>query len=170
MLAELLEQYTCLKSASDERAIPSIARLDAWIYVTVVLMCDERNLELGDKQNKMEKKYGDPLSKHLALVVQQVFSSICNVSFQLKDTKLLMNMEVASSCDAKSNNVLQVCAKAVNISSNNRCCLLLTAESFKDIVSRKMRLASDRYIGWAGASVILESVASMRFQNMCVSM
>lgn len=48
--AEHLSRNICLKGSNDGCTIASVAKLDAWIYVTVVFVCDKCNVELVKKQ------------------------------------------------------------------------------------------------------------------------
>lgn len=57
MFAEYPDQDMCAKRAKAECNIASVARLDTLKYVTVAFMCDEGSMQLGNKQNRMEKKY-----------------------------------------------------------------------------------------------------------------
>lgn len=54
---EYYNRDMCVEGAKDDCNIAGVARLDAWINVVVVFMCDERSMELGDKQKRIQNKY-----------------------------------------------------------------------------------------------------------------
>lgn len=53
---DYLDQDICLARANNEGVIAGVARLNAWKHVTVVFMCDERDVKLGDRQRNRCKK------------------------------------------------------------------------------------------------------------------
>lgn len=73
-LVKYLNRDICLQESNDECTIAITGRLYAWIYVTVVFMCDKHNVELRDKQKRTRKKCQNALSKHLPPAWQQIIS------------------------------------------------------------------------------------------------
>lgn len=57
MFVTYLDRDVSVKRANHEHTIESVARMDVWMLVMVMLSCDLQNVDLDDKQKWMQMKY-----------------------------------------------------------------------------------------------------------------
>lgn len=117
-------------------------------------LCDKRSVVLKDKQKDIQKKYQDAMSKYLLLVVKRFVLIIWNISFLLKDAKLLRMMTAVNSDDGMFNTSLQNYSKAELMAGINTYYVAVTAKSIEEILSERIRRAYNCHAWWAEAAEV----------------
>lgn len=82
---------------------------------------------------------------------------------------LVMTIRAATSNVDKVNSFLREYTKLLDISSINCYFIALSAECIKETTLANVRKVYDCNVWWTEDSEVYESLASMRFQTMCVS-
>lgn len=119
VFAEFLNRDICLWPENDKSTISSVARLDIWIYFTVLFICDEDEDEHVDRQKWMQKVSKGTFETS-SIRSSTMAPTVSNVLFRLNDNELVMTMGTTSLDDQKFKISIRECTKVVLMPSTNR--------------------------------------------------